>query len=60
MIDVDVLLRAVAITAVVWNHTRPLGFEPIPGAMATLLRRSARTWRASGVTRSSPAKDSTS
>lgn len=37
MIDVDVLLRAVAITAVVWNHTRPPGFEPIPGAMATLL-----------------------
>ncbi len=36
-IDLDVLLRAIAITAVVWNHTRPTGFAPIPGAMATLL-----------------------
>lgn len=36
-IDLDVALRAIAITAVVWNHTRPTGFAPIPGAMATLL-----------------------
>ena len=36
-VDMDVLLRAVAITAVVFNHTRPDGIGAAPGAMATLL-----------------------
>lgn len=36
-VDMDVLLRAIAITAVVYNHSRPTGMPPIPGAMATLL-----------------------
>lgn len=36
-IDMDVLLRALAITAVVYNHSRPTGAVAIPGAMATLL-----------------------
>lgn len=36
-VDTDVLLRALAITAVVYNHSRPTGMPVIPGAMATLL-----------------------
>ena len=36
-VDMDVLLRALAITAVVFNHTRPDGIGAVPGAMATLL-----------------------
>ncbi len=36
-IDTDVLLRAIAITAVVYTHSMPAGLTPIQGAMATLL-----------------------
>ena len=36
-IDVDVLLRAIAITFVVFNHSRPNGAPIAPGAMAALL-----------------------
>ena len=36
-IDLDVLLRAIAITFVVYNHSRPFGAPVAPGAMAALL-----------------------
>ena len=36
-VDMDVLLRALAITAVVYNHSRPTGIPPLQGAMAVLL-----------------------
>ncbi|MDC1295446.1 AMP-binding protein [Myxococcota bacterium] len=36
-IDTDVLLRGLAIAAVVYNHTKPADSPPMPGGAATLL-----------------------